>query len=119
MKRTRSSERSAISIASLPAVGWRELWLLRPTSLGWKVSVLPPVAAQPGLGYAEFAGWVPGGKELLVARESRAEGRYKRSYELVDLDTLETRRQAGDVTMLGAFQRWQAADWKGTTLSLR
>lgn len=112
-------EGTAISIASVPADGWRELWLLRRTAQGWKVSVLPPVAAQPGLGYAEFAGWVPGGKELLVARESRAEGRYKRSYELVDLDTLETKRQAGDVTMLGAFQRWQAADWKGTSLSAR
>jgi hypothetical protein len=112
-------EGTAISIASVPADGWRELWLLRRTSQGWKVSVLPPVAAQPGLGYAEFAGWVPGGKELLVARESRAEGRYKRSYELVDLDTLETKRQAGDVTMLGAFQRWQAAEWKGTSLSAR
>ncbi|ANH70901.1 hypothetical protein ABE85_24510 [Mitsuaria sp. 7] len=112
-------EGNAITIASVPADGWRELWLLRRTAQGWKVSVLPPVAAQPGLGYAEFAGWVPGGKELLVARESRAEGRYKRSYELVDLDTLETRRQAGDMTMLGAFQRWQAADWKGTSLSAR
>ncbi|WP_431264174.1 hypothetical protein ACQ859_00685 [Roseateles chitinivorans] len=112
-------EGNAIAIASVPADGWRELQLLRRTSQGWKVSVLPPVAAQPGLGYAEFAGWVPGGKELLVARESRAEGRYKRSYELVDLDTLETRRQTGDVAMLGAFQRWQAADWKGATLSLR
>ncbi len=111
-------EGTAIAIASVPADGWRELWLLRRTAQGWKVSVLPPVAAQPGLGYAEFAGWVPGGKELLVAREARAEGRYKRSYELVDLDTLETKRQAGDVTMLGAFQRWQAADWKGATLSL-
>ncbi|WP_431100603.1 hypothetical protein [Roseateles noduli] len=112
-------EGTAIAIASVPADGWRELWLLRRTAQGWKVSVLPPVAAQPGLGYAEFAGWVPGGKELLVARESRAEGRYKRSYELVDLDTLETKRQAGDVTMLGAFQRWQAADWRGSSLSAR
>jgi hypothetical protein len=112
-------EGNAIAIASVPADGWRELWLLRRTAQGWRVSVLPPVAAQPGLGYAEFAGWVPGGKELLVAREARAEGRYKRSYELVELDTLETKRQASDVTMLGAFQRWQAADWKGATLSLR
>ncbi len=112
-------EGNAITIASVPADGWRELWVLRRTAQGWRVAVLPPVAAQPGLGYAEFAGWVPGGKELLVARESRAEGRYKRSYELVDLDTLETKRQAGDVTMLGAFQRWQAVDWKGASLSAR
>ncbi len=112
-------EGNAIAIASMPVDGWRELWLLRRAPQGWRVTVLPPVAAQPGLGYAEFAGWVPGGKEALVARESRAEGRYKRSYELVDLDTLETKRQAGDAALLGAFQRWQAADWRGATLSLR
>lgn len=112
-------EGNAIAIASVPADGWRELWLLRRTAQGWRMTALPPVAAQPGLGYAEFAGWVPGGKELLVARESRAEGRYKRSYEQVDLDTLETKRQAGDAAMLGAFQRWQSADWKGASLSAR
>ena len=39
--------------------------------------------------------------------------------EQVDLDTLETRRQAAEAAMLGAFQRWQAPEWKGATLSLR
>ena len=112
-------EGNAIAIASVPADGWRELWVLRRGAKGWTLSVLPPVSAQPGLGYAEFAGFVPGGRELLVARESRAEGRYRKAYELVDLDTLETRRQAAEPAMLGAFQRWQAAEWKGATLSLR
>ncbi|UXH77973.1 hypothetical protein [Roseateles amylovorans] len=112
-------EGNAVAIASVPADGWRELWVLRKSAQGWRFSVLPPVAAQPGLGYAEFAGWLPGGQELLVAREARAEGRYRRSFEVVQLDGLETKRQAGDASMLGAFQRWQAADWKGATLSLR
>lgn len=112
-------EGNAIAIASVPADGWRELWLLRRGAKGWTLSVLPPAPAQPGLGYAEFAGFVPGGKELLVARESRAEGRYRKAFELVDLDTLEARRQAAEPAMLGAFQRWQAAEWKGASLSVR
>jgi hypothetical protein len=112
-------EGTAVALASVPTDGWRELWLLRKTAQGWRLTVLPPAAAQPGIGYAELAGFVPGGKEMLVARESRAEGRYRRSYEVVDLDSLETRRQAGDASLLGAFQRWQAPDWKAATLSLR
>ncbi len=112
-------EGSAVALASVPTDGWRELWLLRKTPQGWRLTVLPPSAAQPGLGYAELAGFAPGGKEMLVARESRAEGRYRRSYEVVDLDTLETRRQAGEPGLLGAFQRWQSPDWKAASLSVR
>jgi hypothetical protein len=112
-------EGSAVALASVPTDGWRELWLLRKTPQGWRLAVLPPSAAQPGIGYAELAGFVPGGKEMLVAKEARAEGRYRRSYEVVDLDTLETRRQTGEPALLGAFQRWQAPDWKAASLSLR
>lgn len=112
-------EGTAVALASVPTDGWRELWLLRKTPQGWRLTVMPPAAAQPGIGYAELAGFAPGGKEMLVAREARAEGRYRRSYEVVDLDSLETRRQAPDPSQLGAFQRWQAPDWKAASLSLR
>lgn len=112
-------EGTAVALASVPTDGWRELWLLRKTAQVWRLMVLPPAAAQPGIGYAELAGFAPGGKEMLVAREARAEGRYRRSYDVVDLDSLETRRQAGDPSLLGAFQRWQAPDWKAASLSLR
>ena len=81
--------------------------------------MLPPGAAAPRLGYAEFAGWVPGGQQVLVAREARGEGRYRRSYEVVSLDSLATQKQAGEATALGPFQKWQDAGWKRMTVSLR
>ena len=116
---TLNREANALALAVQPLDGWRELWLFRRTADGWTVGVLPPASATPGTGYAEFAGWVPGGQQVLVARESQAEGRHRHSFELVRLDTLATERQAGDASLLGAFQRWQDPAWKRDTLSLR
>jgi hypothetical protein len=62
---------------------------------------------------------VPGGKQMLVARESRGDGKYKRSFELVRLDSLATERQSTDPAALGALQRWQDPAWKRSTVSLR
>lgn len=112
-------EGNALALAVQPMEAWRELWLFRKEAGGWSVSVLPPAASAPELGYAEFAGWVPGGKQVLVAREARAQDRHKRSFEVMRLDTLSAERQAGDPTVLGPFQRWQDAGWKRTTVSLR
>lgn len=112
-------EGTAVALAVQPLDGWTELWLLRHDKKNWRIEVLPPAAAAPGLGYAELAGWVPGGRQLLLAREARAEGRYKRSYELLNLDSLATERQAGDARLLGAFQRWQDGDWRRLSLSMR
>jgi len=81
--------------------------------------VLPPATTLPEVGYAEFAGWVPGGTQMLVAREALGEGKYLRNFELLRLDTLSTVRQASDPSVLGAFQRWQDPEWKRRTLSLR
>ncbi|HSI54260.1 MAG TPA: hypothetical protein VK981_09845, partial [Ramlibacter sp.] len=112
-------EGNALSLAVQPMAAWRELWVFRKQGAAWVIDVLPPGTANPELGYAEFAGWVPGGKQMLVARESVAAGRHKRSYELVRLDSLTTERQAGDAMLLGAFQRWQDPSWKRMTVSLR
>jgi hypothetical protein len=71
------------------------------------------------VGYAEFAGWVPGGKQVLVAREAAGEGKYRRNYELVRIDTLATVGQAVDPSLLPVFSRWQDAEWKRMTVSLR
>ncbi len=113
-------EGTAATLAVQPTESWRELWVLRQTAQGWRLDVLPPVAANPGLGYAEFAGWVPGGQQLLMVREARAEGRYTpRSFEVLDLQSLQVLRRSGDAQQLGPFQRWADAGWKAGSLSLR
>ncbi len=109
-------EGRALALAVQPLDGWRELWLFvkEPGRDGaWRVEVMPPAPAQPGLGVAEFAGWVPGGQQLLVAREFRAEGRYRRSFEVVSLANLATERQSPEPALLGAFQRWSDPAWRG------
>lgn len=61
---------------------WRELWLFRKTSTGWSIRVLPP-GTEPGVGFADFAGWTPGG--VRVKREALVAGRVARSTRLVRL----------------------------------
>ena len=112
-------EGTAIALAVQPLEGWRELWVLRKAEGGWVANVLPPAAATPETGVAEWAGWVPGGKQMLVAREARGQGRYRKSFEVVRLDGLTTERVTGDITALPLFQRWQDPSWKRQTLSLR
>jgi hypothetical protein len=116
---TLNREGNALALAVQPMAGWRELWLWRKDESGWTITVLPPASTSPELGYAEFAGWVPGGRQMLVAREARGEGKYRRSYEVVNLSNLATERQAGDAAALGPFQRWQDAGWKRLSVSLR
>jgi hypothetical protein len=116
---TLNREGTALALAVQQLEAWRELWVFRKEGNAWSISVLPPAPTNPEIGYAEFAGWVPGGKHMLLAREARGEGKYKRSFEMLRLDTLAPERQAGDPSMLVSFQRWQDPVWKKTTLSLR
>src|SRR5262249_36535490 len=111
-------EGSAAALAVQPTVAWRELWVFRKTANGWTVRVLPPAATAPHIGYAEFAGWGPANR-MLVAREARGDGRYRRSFEVVRLDTLATVSHGAEASSLREFQRWQDASWKSGTVSLR
>jgi hypothetical protein len=56
---------------------------------------------------------------VLVAREASGEGKYKRSYELLRIDSLTTVGQAHDPSLLPAFERWQDPAWKQASLSVR
>jgi hypothetical protein len=114
---TLNPEGTALALAVQPTETWRELWVFRLSAEGWAIRVLPPAASMPGTGYAEFAGWVPGGRKMLVAREAGGEGR--RRFEVVALADLAIEQQAGDPSVLRSFQRWQDASWKRETLSLR
>jgi hypothetical protein len=110
----------ALALAVQPIEGWSELWVWRQQADGWTLDVLPPAAAEPGLGYVEFAGWAPGATpKLLLARESRADGRLTRRFEVLLADSLATDRFASTPQLLAAFGPWADARWKRTTVSLR
>jgi hypothetical protein len=111
-------EGRALALAAQPLDGWRELWVFLKDpgrNGGWRIEVMPPAPAQPGLGVAEFAGWVPGGAQMLLAREFRADGKYRRSFEVVSLATLATERQSSEPALMGAFQRWSDPAWRGAS----
>jgi hypothetical protein len=114
-----NAQGTALTLAVQPMDGWREMWVFHQTGAGWLADVLPPAAADPDLGYVEFAGWVPGSRNLLVAREARVDGRFRRSFELVDIDTLATLKSADKPSSLSLFYRWQDPAWKRQTVSLR
>ena len=114
-----SPDGRTLVLAVQPLESWLELWVFRASATGWQLDVLPPAATDPGLGYVEFAGWVAGTAQMLLAREARVEGRMRRSFELLDLDTLNVTRQATAPQSLTPFYRWQDALWKQQTVSLR
>jgi hypothetical protein len=116
---TLNREGNALAVAVQHTESWREVWIFRRTSGTWSVRALPPAAATPGVGYAEFAGWVPGGNQMLVAREAFADGKYRRTFALMRIDSLTAVGEAPDPAQLPAFQRWQDPAWKQASLSLR
>lgn len=110
-----------ITLPVQPLDGWRELWVWRKRDGEWSVTALPPGTSTGvgAVGYVEFAGWVPGGKQMLVARETRSGERTRRTFETISLDSLATERAAEQPNALSVFYRWQDAAWKRNTLALR
>ncbi len=116
---TLNREATALALAVQQSDSWRELWIFRKAKAGWTVRVLAPASITPNVGYAEFAGWVPGGRQFLAAREAIGDGKKIRSFEQLRLDTLAPVSHAAEPGTLAAFRRWQDASWKSRTLSLR
>jgi len=116
---TPNRQNTALALAVQSLDSWREMWLFRQGPDGWTIDVLPPGLDMPSLGYVEFAGWVPGNTQLLVAREARQNGRYRQDFEVLNMNTLETEKQADKPNNLSLFYRWQDPLWKGQTVSVR
>lgn len=116
---TINPKNNAIALAVQPMAGWTELWVFQKNKAGWLITALPPASREAGLGYVEFAGWAPNGKQILLAKESRAEGIYQRRYEVMNLASLSVQRQARDSSILGAFRRWKDPLWTANSISVR
>jgi hypothetical protein len=109
---------SALVLAVQPLESWRELWLFHEKAGGWTIDVLSPGADDPEEGYVEFAGFAPGPRRLLIAREVKEHGRIRRRFEELRLDDLALVRQANTPELLRDFARWQDVAWRRDTLAL-
>jgi hypothetical protein len=112
------SQGSALVVAVQPIESWRELWVFHEKGGTWTIDVLSPGADDPEEGYVEFAGFVPGARRLLIVREVKDHGRFRRSFEELRLDDLAPVRQARTPELLRDFGRWQDVEWRRDTLAL-
>jgi hypothetical protein len=108
----------AVVVAVQPLESWRELWVFHQIDGTWMIDVLSPGADDPEEGYVDFAGFVPTTRHLLVAREVRDRGHFRRFFEELRLDDLALVRQASAPELLRAFGRWQDVTWRQDTLAL-
>jgi hypothetical protein len=108
----------ALVLAVQPLESWRELWVFHQKAGGWTIDVLSPGLDNPEEGYIDFAGYVPGTRRLLIAKEVKDRGRFRRSFEELRLDDLALVRQASSPELLRDFGRWQDVAWRRDTLAL-
>jgi hypothetical protein len=108
----------ALVLAVQPLESWRELWVFHEKAGSWTIDVLSPGLDNPEEGYVDFAGYAPGTRRLLIAREVMDRGRFRRSFEELRLDDLALVRQASRPELLRDFGRWQDVAWRRDTLAL-
>jgi hypothetical protein len=108
----------ALVLAVQPLESWRELWVFHEKAGSWTIDVLSPGLDNPEEGYVDFAGYAPGTRRLLIAREVKDGGRFRRSFEELRLDDLALVRQASSAELLRDFGRWQDVAWRRDTLAL-
>ncbi len=108
----------AVVLAVQPLESWRELWIFHERAGSWTIDVLSPGLDSPEEGYVDFAGYAPGTRRLLIAREVKDHGRFRRSFEELRLDDLALVRQASSPDLLRDFGRWQDIAWRRDTLAL-
>jgi len=108
----------ALVLAVQPLESWRELWVFHVGATGWTVSVVSPGAEDPQEGYVEFAGFAPRTERLLIAREVKERGQFRRRFEELRLQDLVPLKQASSPELLADFGLWADAAWRRDTLAL-
>jgi hypothetical protein len=108
----------AVVLAVQPLESWRELWVFHEAAGSWTIGVISPGLSEPDEGYVDFAGYAPSTRRLLIAREVKDRGRFRRSFEELRLDDLALVRQASSPDLLRDFGRWQDFAWRRDTLAL-
>jgi hypothetical protein len=108
----------ALVLSVQPLESWLELWVFHEVAGNWTVDVLSPGAVDPDQGYVEYAGFVPATRRLLIVREVKERGRFRRRFELIRLDDLAQVRFASTPDLLRDFGRSQDVAWRRDTLSL-
>ena len=108
----------ALVLAVQPLESWRELWVFHESVEGWTVDTLSPGVDDPEEGYVEFAGFAPATRRLLIVREVKDSGRFRRRFEELRLEDLSPVKQASSPELLADFGRWQDAAWRRDTLAL-
>jgi len=112
------SQAPLLLLAVQPLESWRELWVFHERAGAWTIDVLSPGLDNPEEGYVDYAGYAPGTKRLLIAREVKVQGRFRRSFEELRLEDLALVRQASSPELLRDFGRWQDVAWRRDTLAL-
>ena len=108
----------ALTLAVQPLESWRELWVFHESASGWAIDVISPGTEDPELGYVDFAGFVPGTARLMLAREVKEQGYFRRRFEELRLYDLAPVREASTPGLLADFGRWQDPLWRRDTLAL-
>ena len=108
---------AAIAVQHL--AGWLELWVLRRVGSDWSLTPVVPALTDPQLGYVELAGFAPGGRELLIAREAFVNGRLERRFAALRREGLSPRLETRSLRRFDTFRRWQSPEWISRTLALR
>ena len=113
------AEGHAMVLAVQPLPSWRELWVLHTNGGPWRIDVLSPGIESAEAGYVDFAGYVPPTGRLLIAREAKEGGSFRRRFEVLLLDDLAPVRQASTPELLLDFRGWQDKQWRQDSLALR
>jgi len=108
----------ALSLAVQPLESWRELWVFHESASGWAIDVISPGTEDAELGYVDFAGFAPRTGRLMLAREVKELGRFRRRFEELRLYDLAPVREASAPELLADFGRWQDPLWRRDTLAL-